>query len=269
MRDVQSNSRHCACTAWPGPWGDLQEQGPASGCGCLALAGRAPAAGRDHGPFDALGAAYQMSSARFPVHRGLAGFDFDASVVDQKLIHQLAMLEFTEAAHNVVLGRWSGHRQDPSGNGSGRVGHHAPRQARAVLLNGRSGQCPGAGEGPGQGRAYRAMSLLRNGCGDPGRAGLPAVQPGRRRAAVPPVVQAVRAHQRGDHDQPGRSPNGRRWDPLKFVQLLGVSSNPGRFTTLTGWQGDSQSQIGGLSRLGAYPVSTTQLLASSVWRPTR
>ncbi|SFQ29236.1 DNA replication protein DnaC [Variovorax sp. OK605] len=46
---------------------------------------------------------HQMSSARFPVHRDLAGFDFDASVVDQKLVHQLAMLEFTEAAHNVVL----------------------------------------------------------------------------------------------------------------------------------------------------------------------
>jgi DNA replication protein DnaC len=44
-----------------------------------------------------------MTSARFPVHRDLAGFDFDASVVDQKLIQQLATLEFTEAAHNVVL----------------------------------------------------------------------------------------------------------------------------------------------------------------------
>ena len=28
---------------------------------------------------------------------------FDASVVDQKLIQQLATLEFTEAAHNAVL----------------------------------------------------------------------------------------------------------------------------------------------------------------------
>ncbi len=37
------------------------------------------------------------------MHRDLAGFDFDASVVDQKLVHQLATLEFTEAAHNVVL----------------------------------------------------------------------------------------------------------------------------------------------------------------------
>ncbi|MCY1245600.1 hypothetical protein D9M72_587640 [compost metagenome] len=40
-----------------------------------------------------------MDAARFPVHRDLAGFDFDVSVVYQKL----ATLGFTEAAHNVVL----------------------------------------------------------------------------------------------------------------------------------------------------------------------
>ena len=39
----------------------------------------------------------------FPVHRVLAGFDFDVSPVDRKLIHQLASLTFTEAAHNAVL----------------------------------------------------------------------------------------------------------------------------------------------------------------------
>ncbi len=47
---------------------------------------------------------HHMNSARFPVHRDLAGFDFDASAVDQKkLVHRLATREFTEAAHNVVL----------------------------------------------------------------------------------------------------------------------------------------------------------------------
>ena len=29
---------------------------------------------------------HQMSSARFPVHRDLAGFDFEVSVLDRKLI---------------------------------------------------------------------------------------------------------------------------------------------------------------------------------------
>lgn len=47
--------------------------------------------------------AHQMKSARFPVHRDLAGFDFDASQVDQVLIHKLADLSFTEDSQNAVL----------------------------------------------------------------------------------------------------------------------------------------------------------------------
>ena len=47
--------------------------------------------------------AYQMRIARFPLHRDLAGFDFEASPVDRRLITELADLGFTEAAHNVVL----------------------------------------------------------------------------------------------------------------------------------------------------------------------
>jgi DNA replication protein DnaC len=46
---------------------------------------------------------YQMSSAKFPVHRDLAGFDFELSPVDRKLVTQLADMAFTEQAHNVVL----------------------------------------------------------------------------------------------------------------------------------------------------------------------
>ena len=46
---------------------------------------------------------YQMTAAKFPVHRDLAGFDFTVSPVERRLIMQLAELSFTEAAHNVVL----------------------------------------------------------------------------------------------------------------------------------------------------------------------
>jgi len=45
----------------------------------------------------------QMTAARFPMHRDLAGFDFEVSPVDRKLVQQLAGCAFTEAAHNVVL----------------------------------------------------------------------------------------------------------------------------------------------------------------------
>jgi DNA replication protein DnaC len=44
-----------------------------------------------------------MAAARFPVHRDLAGFDFEVSRVDRKLVTQLASCEFTAAAHNAVL----------------------------------------------------------------------------------------------------------------------------------------------------------------------
>ena len=46
---------------------------------------------------------HQMHAAKFPVHRDLVGFDFTASPVDRKLIHQLAEVAFTEQAHNAVL----------------------------------------------------------------------------------------------------------------------------------------------------------------------
>lgn len=46
---------------------------------------------------------YQTTAARFPVHRDLAGFDFELSPVDRKLVTQLADLSFTERAHNVVF----------------------------------------------------------------------------------------------------------------------------------------------------------------------
>ena len=44
-----------------------------------------------------------MHAAKFPVHRDLAGFDFDASPVDRKLIHTLAELTFTDQAQNAVM----------------------------------------------------------------------------------------------------------------------------------------------------------------------
>ncbi len=38
---------------------------------------------------------HQMSSAKFAAHRDLAGFDFEASSVDKKLVLQLAETSFT------------------------------------------------------------------------------------------------------------------------------------------------------------------------------
>ena len=46
---------------------------------------------------------HQMKAAKFPLHRDLAGFDFEGAKVDQKLVKQLATLDFTDTAQNAVL----------------------------------------------------------------------------------------------------------------------------------------------------------------------
>ena len=46
---------------------------------------------------------HQMNAAKFPVHRDLAGFDFDVSPVDQHLVKELATLSFADTAQNVVF----------------------------------------------------------------------------------------------------------------------------------------------------------------------
>ena len=47
--------------------------------------------------------AYQMTAARFPAHRDLAGFDFAEAEVDEALVHRLHTTQFLEAAQNVVF----------------------------------------------------------------------------------------------------------------------------------------------------------------------
>ena len=52
-----------------------------------------------------------MHAAKFPMHRDLAGFDFEVSPVDRKLVMKLASTAFTEDAHNAVLARGPGTRR--------------------------------------------------------------------------------------------------------------------------------------------------------------
>lgn len=46
---------------------------------------------------------YQMSAAKFPAYRDLAGFDFTESQVDEALVKSLHRCEFMDDAQNVVL----------------------------------------------------------------------------------------------------------------------------------------------------------------------
>ena len=72
---------------------------------------------------------HQMSAAKFPVHRDIAGFDFEVSPVDKKLVLQLAETAFSEAAHNVVLvgGPGSGKSHLATAIGVAGIVQHAKR----------------------------------------------------------------------------------------------------------------------------------------------
>lgn len=104
--------------------------------------------------------AHQMHAAKFPVHRDLAGFDFEASPVERKLVVQLAETDFTELAHNVVLvgGTGSGKSHLATAIGVSGITRHAKRvrfHSTVDLVNALEQE-------KAQGKAGRiAMSLLR------------------------------------------------------------------------------------------------------------
>ena len=85
-----------------GAWADLVEQGSSGSLDASRwLVEHLPQAETTDRAMRSV--SHQMNAAKFPVHRDLAGFDFEVSPVSAKLIHQLATLTFTEAAHNAVL----------------------------------------------------------------------------------------------------------------------------------------------------------------------
>jgi len=72
---------------------------------------------------------YQMSVARFPIHRDIAGFDFGQSRVEEKLIRDLARAEFIDAAANVVFvgGTGTGKTHLATALGTEAVARHGKR----------------------------------------------------------------------------------------------------------------------------------------------
>jgi hypothetical protein len=95
--------------------------------------------------------AYQFKASRFPAYRDLAGFDFASSEVNEALVRQLHRCDLSsprtmscslaglELARRILLP------------------HSACRplsttKACPLLLNRRTGQCPGAGKSPGSER---------------------------------------------------------------------------------------------------------------------
>ena len=85
-----------------GAWADLVEQGGNAGIDSSRwlIEHLLQAEGVDRAMRSV---SHQMHSAKFPVHRDLAGFDFTVSPVDRKLVGTLATAAFTDEAHNAVL----------------------------------------------------------------------------------------------------------------------------------------------------------------------
>jgi DNA replication protein DnaC len=100
--DVMSELKGLRLHGMAQAWGELEAQGDGAGLQAsrwlLAHLLRA-----EHVERHMRSVAHQMKSARFPLHRDLAGFDFEGTSVDQTLIKQLADLSFAEQAHNAVL----------------------------------------------------------------------------------------------------------------------------------------------------------------------
>ena len=106
MRELAVELKQLRMHGMAGAWVDLIEQGGGGGGGAAIESSRwllehlLQAETTDRAMRSV---SHQMHAAKFPVHRDLAGFDFEGSPVDRKLIHTLAELAFTEQAQNVVL----------------------------------------------------------------------------------------------------------------------------------------------------------------------
>ena len=101
MRDVTVELKSLRLHGMAGAWSDLAEQGGAGIDTSRWLIEHLLQAEATDRAMRSV--SHQMHTAKFPVHRDLAGFDFDESPVDRRLIHQLSQMTFSEQAHNAVL----------------------------------------------------------------------------------------------------------------------------------------------------------------------
>ena len=102
MRDVAAELKELRLYGMAGAWEDVAADGNGVGVQTSRwLIEHLLQA--EHADLHVRSVRYQLHSAKFPVHRDLAGFDFTQSRVDRGLIDELATLAFTEQAHNVVF----------------------------------------------------------------------------------------------------------------------------------------------------------------------
>lgn len=101
MRDIPVELKELRLHGMVGAWTDLVAQGGSTIASSKWLIEHLLQA--EHTDRAMRSVRHQMNAAKFPVHRDLAGFDFDLAKVDQTLVRQLATLSFTDTAQNVVF----------------------------------------------------------------------------------------------------------------------------------------------------------------------
>ncbi len=101
MRDVTTELKELRLHGMASAWTDLMDQGETSAASSKWLVEHLLRA--EHTDRAMRSVSHQMNAAKFPVHRDLAGFDFDSSKADQHLVKQLATLSFTDSAENAVF----------------------------------------------------------------------------------------------------------------------------------------------------------------------
>lgn len=127
MRDINAELKSLRLYGMVDAWTELQGQdGQACADGRWLLEHLLAA---EHTDRAIRSISYQIHSARFPVHRDLAGFEFEQSKVDRGLITELSDLSFTEAAHNVVFigGTGTGKTHLATALGVSGITHHGKR----------------------------------------------------------------------------------------------------------------------------------------------
>ena len=127
MRDVGAELKALRLPGMVGAWAEIVGQGEATVESSRWLVEHLLDAEHTHRVIRSI--SHQMHTAKFPVHRDLAGFDFEHSKVDHGLITDLADLSFTGAAHNVVFigGTGTGKTHLATALGVSGITHHSKR----------------------------------------------------------------------------------------------------------------------------------------------
>ena len=101
MRDISNQLKELRLHGMASAWADLTDAGTESTESSRWLIEHLLQA--EHTDRAMRSVRHQLTAAKFPVHRDLAGFDFESSKVDERLVRQLATLTFTDTAQNAVL----------------------------------------------------------------------------------------------------------------------------------------------------------------------